>query len=131
MINRNGSTSLGKAGLWGWVSLLVLAAGCVLLWRPSEIGRLGLFIFWSLILSLGYFADFLLITLPLHGLHEARLRMLKAWMRSAIGGILFALSAPLWNLILRHFDLHDILVHMVLGFISGSICFYFASPPQK
>ena len=127
MTNKNVRTSLGKAGLFGWISLLLFAGGCVILWRPSEIGRIGFFIFWALILSVFYFADFLIITLPLHMLRGPKLQMLNVWTRSVLGGILFAVSAPIWSLLLRHFDSQDIFVHMILGFLSGSICFYFAS----
>lgn len=127
MMNRNKISfrALAIGGIAGWVVLIALA-GVFIIFRPepSELGRAGFFLVWSALLSIFYVADFLLITVPIHIILHSRLSSTRRLLWSTIGGLLFALSVPLWNLIARGPAFQDIVILGGLGFISGGASFF-------
>jgi hypothetical protein len=132
MIRNNVSLhALLIGGLVGWAVLITMAGAFVVFKAATpEIGPFGLFLLWSGILSAFYIVDFLIITLPFHIVFHPHLSPIRRLLWSAMGGLLFGLSVPLWSLIVGHTTAGDIILHGGLGFISGSITFFAATRRQ-
>jgi len=74
-----------------------------------------------------YVADFLLITIPSYTVFWPRMRSANALLWSLIGGMLFAVSAPIWSVVVGHLDVQDMLFHSGLAFIAGGLSFFVIS----
>lgn len=120
-------TSFWWGGIAGWTTLMVITGGIVLFearfnenFRP-EIGAIAILVLWDAFLSFFYLINFALIALLL----KLAFRLNKAatnWILwFAIGGLLFLVSVPLWNILTSETAFYNIEVYGTLAFISGGV----------
>ena len=128
-VSMNPSKPLAVSVLAGWIVMLIVY-GCTFFLSPNpgpEMDPYATFIIFGAILSVFYFADVILITIPCF-LFQKWLGRIRAWQRASYGGVLFGLSAPVWELVCSNRDAGEFYYSAALGFITGFISFLVLVP---
>lgn len=121
------SLALWNSLFAGWVSLVVaLAVDFFLMPHEivSEVGTFAAFLFYGAILSLCFFADFLLLIVPSHVYLRRKIAVVDRSFAVSIGTLLFAISVPVWCILADHMVISDMVRFTVFGAISGFVSFY-------
>lgn len=120
--------SLCLSCLAGWTVLLAAIAAWIFLdpHEPPELGYTGAFFVFSIVYSLVYAANFLLINIVGHLLLRSRLSHVSLWLRAVGVSVMYALTVPCWYLLVGNKpDRDDWIVFLAIaptvGFVSFAV----------
>jgi len=125
--------------MYGWASWLIAFAIWVFLLPQlsggtAPFGRPVAYVLFGGLYSVFYLLDYLVLV----PLAYAALVMFwpasRPWQWAALGGVLFALSVPLWDAAFDHHVIGDTIVGCILGAIAGGTAFYWlrrSNPPAQ
>ncbi|MEY2508918.1 MAG: hypothetical protein QOH01_3247 [Verrucomicrobiota bacterium] len=122
--------SLFLGAIFGWLALILeFAVWGFVIPHPypigPEIGPVASFIVFSIILSVQFIIEFGIVAIPSQLFLRPLLGPFSSWVWGLVGAALFALSIPIWSILLLHMHFHDIVFLAVLALVPGFIAFAF------
>jgi hypothetical protein len=118
----------------GWVAMIAAFAVYIFLLPHGphfapEVGPLGAFIIFGIMLSGFYIVDFVFLAIPSYYFFWNRKQPPRRWQCVLCGAVLFLCSVPLWLIVCGgHGTAAGILLYAVLAVIAGAASFYVLSP---
>jgi len=115
--------------LFSWLALIVEFAVWVFVIPHTappfgpEIGPVGSFIFFSIMLSVQFIIQFSVVAVPSHLFLRPRLSQISSWLWGLVGTALFALSVPIWSTLPLHVYTPDMFFLAALALVPGFIAF--------
>ncbi len=124
-VSRTEVMQTALSGLAGWATLLAALAALVFSssHEPPTLGYVGAFEIWSLVLSLFYVGDFVVIVALYYLALRPWVQTLSSWVRALIGAGLFCMSVPLFSMAGTHLRWQELLFCCGLAATIGFVCF--------
>ena len=124
-VSRTEFIQTALSGLAGWAILLAALATLVFSssHEPPELGYVGFFEVASIVLSLFYVGDFVVIVALYYLALRPWLRTISWWLRAVVGAGLFCVSVPLFSVGGAHLRLQELLAFCGLAAAIGFVCF--------